>query len=74
MNRVLDKFGQEIFIDSLVAVATNSGVYLGRVLQLREYDRVQVKLAQGRKMTYDHPEHRMINIDAAEEYARSIQL
>lgn len=75
MNRqAIDKFGQEIFIDTLVAIATNSGVYLGRVTQLREYNRVQVKLASGKKMTYDMPDKRMINLDAAEEYARSINL
>jgi hypothetical protein len=74
VNTVVDKFGQEIFVDTLVAVATSSGVYLGRVSQIRDYHRVQVKLSTGRKMTYDIPHRRMINLDAVDQYARSINL
>lgn len=73
MKPVVDKFGQEIELGSLVAVSTNSGMYLGVVSKFNWYEHdvksdpvlstVQVKLSTGRKQSYDFPDRRMINLD-----------
>ena len=74
INRLFDRFDQELFVGNLVALATNTGIYLGRVTQLREYNSVQVRLSNGRLMTYDKPNKRMIKLDDIQEYAESIDL
>lgn len=69
---VKDKFGKELFIGTLVAVSTNSGMYVGRVTKFNigadyynnpKLSSVQVQLTEGRKFSYDMPDRRMINLD-----------
>lgn len=82
MITVVDSFKKEIFVGSLVAISTNSGMYVGRVTKFNviTYDgvprltTVQVQLTEGKKRSYDGPEWRMINLDEVHEAVKEIGL
>lgn len=75
---VTDKFGSPIDIGCLVAISTNSGMYLGRVTKFNYYPgtlnicSVQCILTSGRKQSYDGPQWRMINLDEVHDRVRDI--
>jgi hypothetical protein len=79
---VKDKFGKELFIGTLVAVATNSGLYVGRVTKFnistwngkQDCYSVQVQLTTGRKMSYDNPDERMANLDEIQNTVKEFGL
>lgn len=84
MSQVKDVFGNNIDIGSLVAISTNSGMYVGRVTKfnyINDYygnpkvSTVQVERFDGkagrRKQSYDLPHKRMINLDLVVDYVES---
>ncbi len=84
---VRDKYNAPINVGSLVAVSSNSGIVMGRVVKFNTVDyspnddgsdmrltSIRVKLATGRVQGYDRPEYRIINLDEAHDRAREMDV